>query len=66
MSADYVPAALRRRVAAQAGGRRGYCRSAEVVTGMALEIEHIIPLNRPVLVAARGTWISAGLHPPTD
>jgi hypothetical protein len=25
-----------------------------------------LQLNREVLVEARGTWIAAGLHPPTD
>lgn len=44
MPRPYIPAALRRRVATQAAGRCGYCRSAEAVIGITLEFEHIIPL----------------------
>ncbi len=43
MSAAYIPAVVRRRVVAAAGGRCGYCLSAACVAGIALEIEHIIP-----------------------
>lgn len=43
MSRTYVPKALRERVAAQAGYRCGYCLTPTRITGMAMEIEHIIP-----------------------
>jgi hypothetical protein len=38
-----VPAALRAQVAKDARGRCGYCRSAEAVTGIPLEVEHLKP-----------------------
>ncbi len=43
MSSAYVPDELRRRVADQAGHRCGYCRSSERITGLSLDIEHLIP-----------------------
>jgi hypothetical protein len=43
MSPAYVSAELRRQVRRDAGRRCGYCRSSEVLTGIPLEIEHIIP-----------------------
>jgi hypothetical protein len=43
MSKSSVPAWLRARVAAQAGGRCGYCRTAEAITGAPLVIDHLIP-----------------------
>jgi hypothetical protein len=43
MTPAYVPVELRRQVRADAGRRCGYCRSPEVLTGIPLDIEHIIP-----------------------
>jgi hypothetical protein len=43
MSQSYVPAALRRRIAAQAGRRCGYCLTAEGIAGTPMEIEHLVP-----------------------
>ncbi len=43
MSSAYVAKRLRARVAKQARYRCGYCLSAEAVTGLALDIEHLIP-----------------------
>ena len=43
MSKTPVPVALRRRVAAQAQHRCGYCLTPEELTGAAMEVEHIIP-----------------------
>ncbi len=43
MSPGYVSVELRRLVQTDAGKHCGYCRSSEVLTGMPLEIEHIIP-----------------------
>ena len=43
MSSAYVPDELRLRVADQAGYRCGYCRSSEEITGLSLDIEHLIP-----------------------
>jgi len=38
-----IPARLRELIRAQSQYRCGYCRSAETVTGVSLEIEHLIP-----------------------
>ena len=38
-----ISARLRRRVTEQAQHRYGYCQCSEMVTGMPLEIDHIIP-----------------------
>jgi 5-methylcytosine-specific restriction endonuclease McrA len=43
MSAVHVGRRLRAQVLADAGGRCGYCRSSEEITGAPLEIEHVIP-----------------------
>jgi hypothetical protein len=43
MSTTRVPKALRARVAEQAGQRCGYCLSSETITGIALEIDHLLP-----------------------
>ncbi len=43
MTPSYVPVELWEQVRVDAGRRCGYCRSSEVLTGMPLEIEHIIP-----------------------
>jgi 5-methylcytosine-specific restriction endonuclease McrA len=38
-----IPSAVRQHVAAEARQRCGYCQTQELVIGMPLEIEHIIP-----------------------
>ena len=43
MSAARVGRRLRAQVLADAGGRCGYCRSSEEITGAPLEIEHVMP-----------------------
>lgn len=43
MTPAYIPVELRRHVRADAGRRCGYCRSPEVLTGIPLDIDHIIP-----------------------
>jgi hypothetical protein len=43
MTSEYVPVKLRRRLLAESDGRCAYCRSSAIITGMPLEIEHIIP-----------------------
>ena len=52
---DYVPRALRERIAEQARHRCGYCLTSEVLAGIPSEIEHIIPL------AAGGRTIESNL-----
>ena len=58
MSQPYIPAALRRRVTAQARGRCGYCVSAEMIVGMALEIEHIIPRAAGARTEEENLWLA--------
>lgn len=43
MSKTTIPSRLRKLIRAQGQYRCGYCRSAETVTGISLEIEHLIP-----------------------
>lgn len=43
MRKAYVPQALRASVAAEARYRCGYCLVREVVVGVAMEIDHIVP-----------------------
>ncbi|NOX63150.1 MAG: HNH endonuclease [Chloroflexi bacterium] len=45
MSPGYISAKLRARVRAQAQHRCGYCLTPEVLVGMEMEIDHIIPLS---------------------
>lgn len=40
---EYIPKELRARVTAQARHRCGYCLTPELIVGMAMEIEHIVP-----------------------
>jgi hypothetical protein len=42
MSREYIPKVLRKRVAAQAGHRCGYCRTSSVLVGTLFEIDHIV------------------------
>ena len=43
MSRTFIPQAVRELVAAEAQHRCGYCQTQQVVTGMPLHIDHIIP-----------------------
>lgn len=58
MSRKYVPASLRRRVAARARGRCGYCLSDETSVGMTFEIEHIIPQVAGGRTVEENLWLS--------
>jgi 5-methylcytosine-specific restriction endonuclease McrA len=58
MSRKFIPATLRRRVAARARGRCGYCLSDETCVGMALEIEHIIPQVAGGRTEEENLWLS--------
>lgn len=46
MSSGYIPAALKRQLRVASDRRCSYCRSSELLTGIPLEIEHIIPRVR--------------------
>jgi len=54
----YIPVELRRQVQADASRRCGYCRSPEVLTGMPLEIEHIIPEAAGGLTVRENLWLA--------
>ena len=45
MSGAYVPDSLRRAVAERAKFRCEYCQTQEIIVGMPLEIEHIVPIS---------------------
>jgi hypothetical protein len=60
MSRTYVPRAVRERIWAQAKGRCGYCLSQEVVTGLPLEVEHIIPGARGRATVVENLWLACG------
>jgi len=55
---SYVPVALRRQVRADAGRRCGYCRSSESLTGMPLEIDHIVPEAAGGLTIRENLWLA--------
>ncbi len=58
MSSAYVSEKLRRRVAAKARHRCGYCLSSEAVIGLALDVEHLMPeaLGGPTVEA--NLWLA--------
>jgi hypothetical protein len=43
MTPAYISAELRRQVREDAGGRCGYCHTPEILIGMPLEFEHLLP-----------------------
>lgn len=61
MSRAYIPAALRERVAAQAGRRCGYCLTAEAVIGAPLEIDHILPESLGGKTEEDNLWLACSL-----
>ena len=44
MTSSYISATMRQHVAERAHHRCGYCQTQEIVIGMPLQIEHIIPV----------------------
>ena len=56
MSAARVGRRLRAQVLADAGGRCGYCRSSEEITGAPLEIEHVMPAVLGGLTRRDNLW----------
>lgn len=46
MTSGYIPVALRRQLRSEGDRRCAYCRSSETITGMPLEVEHILPRAR--------------------
>jgi hypothetical protein len=60
MSQSAIPKAMRARVAAQAHHRCGYCLTAEAITGISLEIDHLIPEALGGLTQDENLWLACG------
>lgn len=60
MSGVYIPLKMRSIVAKDAGGRCGYCRIAEALTGGPLHFDHIDPLATGGLTELENLWLSCG------
>ena len=58
MSKTYVPKELRRRIAEHARHRCGYCLTSQKITGMHLDIEHIIPEARGGKTEEDNLWLA--------
>jgi hypothetical protein len=58
MTPHRIPAALRRRIREQARAQCGYCRSSEVLMGMQMEVEHLIPLAAGGRTEEENLWLS--------
>lgn len=56
MSSAYVPAELRRLVLEQSGGRCGYCRSPELITGIPMDLDHIEPRSLGGSTTEENLW----------
>jgi hypothetical protein len=60
MSRAYLPRAIRERIWSAAKGRCGYCLSQEAVSGLPLQIEHIVPLARGGKTIEENLWLACG------
>jgi len=58
MSETYIPRALRARVAAQARFRCGYCLTAQAISGVLMELEHIFPESLGGLTEEENLWLA--------
>lgn len=61
MSSAYVPIELRRRVAAQAKHRCGYCLTQELVIGRPMEFDHLLPRSLGGLTTEENLWLACSL-----
>ena len=61
MSDDYIPRALREKVAAQAKYRCGYCLTSEAIVGTPMEIDHVIPQSLGGLSEEENLWLACSL-----
>ncbi len=61
MSRSHVPVELRRRVAAQARFRCGYCLTRQDVVGTPMDVEHIIPESAGGATEEDNLWLSCSL-----
>jgi hypothetical protein len=58
MSQTYISKAMRARVSAQARHRCGYCLTSEMVVGMPMEIDHIIPEAHGGRTEEENLWLA--------
>ena len=58
MRRGFISAELRERIAMQARNRYGYCLSTEVVTGVPLEIDHLIPASAGGASTEENLWLA--------
>jgi len=56
--ASYIPVTLQQQVREDAGRRCGYCLGSEMVTGIPLEIEHLIPESAGGPTARENLWLA--------
>jgi len=61
MSRDYIPKALRERVAVQAGHRCGYCLTSSLLVGSPFEIDHILPESLGGTTEEDNLWLACPL-----
>ncbi len=54
----YIPKALRRKIAAKARYRCGYCLTSQRISGAQMHIEHIIPLSRGGASDETNLWLA--------
>jgi 5-methylcytosine-specific restriction endonuclease McrA len=59
---SYIPRKLRSRLAAQADQRCGYCQTQEVISGVPLTVEHIIPVALGGSNKEDNLWLSCRLY----
>jgi len=58
MSYSYISKKLRQQIAQQAQYRCGYCLSPEILTGAAMEIDHLVPETRGGLTQEDNLWLA--------
>ncbi len=61
MSSVYIPKALRRRVAEEAGYCCGYCLTRQVITGTPMEVDHLFPSSLGGPTTEDNLWLACGL-----
>jgi 5-methylcytosine-specific restriction endonuclease McrA len=58
MSITYIPVELRRQVRAEVGRCCGYCQSTEMITGIPLEVELMIPESLGGKTVRENLWLA--------
>src|SRR5258705_9753394 len=58
LMASYISVTLQQQVREDAGRRCGYCLSSEIITGIPLEIKHIIPESIGGSTVRENLWLA--------